>query len=189
MRTQALLAIVSLSILLGLGMLVHESGHFLAATCLGWKTHFAYSRVALLNDEDPSRLSLLIFKAAGPLVDVAAVTFGLLFLHRHRYLASSRTPGIGFWIATGLVFSAMRWLKGPFQKGCDEAEISVLLGLPWYALPWISLLPACFAIAYLLRAHFRERTLIPLSIGFAFGMSSFLMWYLVIGPRILPRLD
>lgn len=188
LRHQVLLAVVVLSLFFPVGMLLHEGGHWIAAKCFGWDTHFAYSQVAFYNVTDLSRRSYCIFKLAGPLVDVAFVSIGLTYFSRAGSSAQSRASRLRYWIATALLLSAMRWLKAPFQPGADESTISELLGMPWYVIPYALFAPACLVIAYLIRIHFREGTLVPLVIGFGSGMSSFLLWYLLLGPRLLPKL-
>ena len=121
-------------------------------------------------------------------MEVAFVALGLSYLYRTRNLGKSRTTRLGFWVASAFVMAAVRWWKAPLQEGCGEAEISELLGMPWYINPWVLLPPACPALANLLWTHVREQTLIPLAIGFGFGIAGFALWVLFIGPLMLPKI-
>lgn len=187
LQRQLVLAALAFAIFFPCGMLLHEGGHWIAAKFFGWDTHFAYSRTSFTASDLTTR-SYFVFIAAGPLVDVAFVATGLLYLYWTRHSGKKRTLRAAFWFASALVFSAMRWLKAPFQEGADESRISDLLEMPWQVVPWILFLPACLVFACLVWTHYRERTLVPLGIGFGAGMLSFLSWYFLVGPQLLPKL-
>ncbi len=82
----------------------------------------------------------------------------------------------------------MRWLKSPFQgEGVtNEARDSAIVGMTWWIVPTFLIVPTVIVFAYSLHAHYRHRTVVPLLVGFGFGMLGFMLWYREIGPRFVP---
>lgn len=103
---QIVLASIVLCIFFPSGMLLHESGHYLAATCAGAEPDFSYRRVTY-SRENLSELADAVIQAAGPSIEVVFVLTGMLLIHITRARKRSELPGLRFWIGTALVLSSI----------------------------------------------------------------------------------
>jgi hypothetical protein len=147
---------------------LHECGHYLAASAFGARPeiHFAHVRIP---GGHKTRMADFCSNAAGPLVDASFAIGGFLWL-RHRLRSLPQTsPGLPNWIATIFVLRAtgpiigfvVALTGGPGIP--DEAEMSLLLGLPGWLLPAVVALLALALILAAVRLLPRSYRLLPVA--------------------------
>lgn len=172
-------------------ILLHECGHYIAATALGFTAYFHFAETGI---RIPQPIPPYIFRltvGAGPAVEVLLTIGGFFWL---RHLRQNRLQSVATyadWLATFLVLCAGRWLRAfasapsnPMPS--DEAKLSANFGLPSWLLPYLLALMALAILIAAIRLHPRGNRLVPFVsaiLGMAVGI---VVWLKIIGPRILP---
>jgi hypothetical protein len=172
-------------------ILLHECGHYIAATALGFSSyfHFAETGIRLPQPTPPHILCLTV--GAGPAVEALLTSVGSFWL---RHLRKNRLQSVATyadWLATFLILCAGRWLRAfasapsnPMPS--DEAKLSANFGLPSWFLPYLLALMALAILMAAISLHPRGNRLVPFAsaiLGMAVGI---VVWLKIIGPRILP---
>ena len=172
-----------------IGVFIHECGHFAAGTAFGWKTTFQAAIVGWTHSPPPSASDVMVFLLAGVLCDVIFVSTGLFLLRR---CMRSSTQGFSFvqLVGTLLIAFSIRWAISPvfvMINASDEALMSSLLGLNKWVIP-IGTLPIGIGIVgYLISAHIRSQTVIPLMAGTFGAFSGLGLWINIVGPTLFGR--
>jgi hypothetical protein len=168
-------------------IILHELGHYLAASAWGYAPTLSYGEVRYSRpNPDPNHIDCAI-ATAGPLVEVTLACIGVAGLARARRRLPSMTAW-ELWTWTVLAGAGLRWFKVLAQgPQSDEASISVHFGQPYYVLPLV-LFPASLGIVWLLvDTHRRAHSLRPLAVGAVVGILSLIFWFTCLGPALLPR--
>lgn len=170
-------------------IVLHETGHYIAASALGLSPRFGYAAVEFTPLRSESLHAILA--ASGPLVEFVLTLVGLFWLWRLRSERRHFVPTARDWLATACALAAGRWLRcftgtpaNPLPA--DEAFLSQAVGLPSWALPYALAPLAAGVIIYVIRLHPEGMRLLPFSVMFAAGGSGLLLWFTTVGPLLFP---
>jgi hypothetical protein len=170
-------------------IVLHEAGHYIAASALGLDPRFEYAEVKLTLPASESQRAAVV--ASGPLVELVLTLVGVIWLSRLRSDRRHLAPTARDWLATGCALAAARWLRcftgtPANPKPADEAFLSQFLGLPSWVLPYALAPLAVAAIVYVIRLHPAKMRLLPFSVVFAAGLGGLFLWLTAVGPWIFP---
>lgn len=172
-----------------LGVFIHECGHFAAATAFGWTTTFRAAMVGWTHSPAPSDSAVMVFLLAGVVCDVTFVGTGLFLLAR---CLRTSTRGFDFvrLAATLLTLFSIRWAISPvfvMMNSSDEAAMSSLLGLNKWVIPVGTLPIGIGIVGYVVAAHIRSQTVIPLIAGTFGAFCGLGLWINFVGPVLFGR--
>ena len=111
---------------------IHESAHWLMGSMLGYDMWITFNQVGLVQGEYKSDFHQMLVSMAGPIVTWLQAIGALLLIHRNGNLWIYSFLFLAFWMramAMGISF-----LTNPN----DEASVSLLLGLPMWVVPAVS---------------------------------------------------
>lgn len=178
------------------GTVSHELGHYIAASILHYQPTLHYSYVtcllpvddANLDIRNPANVDAILILLAGPLTTIVIALIGSVFVHRNSafffYLSL-------FWLRfpfnlAAAVFGEMRFPDGSYYGG-DELLLSKAFGL---YTGTFSLLLGITGIIFLIRSFLifvgpqdRIKFLVT---GFTGGVIGYVIWFVWIGPVLLP---
>jgi hypothetical protein len=128
-RSPGLLFYLSMFVLVGVTMLMHEASHWLAARALGAEMWFTLTRGGPMAGYWDSQAQYALVSAAGPAFTIAMGLTGAWLAIRNNSLFGYELIFAAFMQRLmAMVLSAIGTLN-------DEARISVFLGLTWWILP------------------------------------------------------
>ncbi len=116
-------------------MLAHEIVHWLVGTALGYEMYFQLTKAGIVDGAWRSDLDYAVVSIAGPVFTFAVGSVG-------AWLAISKRSAFGY----ELVFVAfMQRFLAMVMSGIaipnDEARVSLYLGLEWWVVPLIFVVP------------------------------------------------
>jgi hypothetical protein len=182
-----------------IGTLLHELGHIAAARLLGFSTIYHFASTEWVG-RDPTERESVLMVAVGPLSTLAIGTIGFLAFVALRRRRKPDTPlGLAGWIAMLAAFFWSReiangtialgsWFAGHYDKTAgDEGYLAQAFGVS----EWLTLgVPALLALIVDALVVFRfqpEGQTKPLFVaGLAGSLAGCALWYLLLGPILLP---
>lgn len=168
-------------------VLLHELAHYGAAAWLGFHPVLCYDQISIPPWEKVGKDAMALIVLAGPAAECVLAATGLAWLVKNRH---KQDPGRSTmkWMATALSLAGLRWFKTAFDGvHSDEARLSQFLGLPYWTVPLLLLVPSFLTAAVLWRFHRTQQSLLPFAAGFAACVISGLVWITFIGPALLPH--
>ena len=179
--------------LVGLTILLHETGHLLAAKYFGLPdTALHFDRVDYDERVAVDAWKLGVIGLAGPAVTIILIIIGLAWAGKTRHpaayalaaaAASRLIVGVPYTVVALALFLSGRHLAAP---SFDEARAALAFGLPPEALMAVS--TAAFFIAFggVVGALPKGLRLLGLSALVAGTAAGWGLWMVVLGPRLLP---
>jgi len=113
---------------------IHESAHWLMGRALGYDMWITFNQVGLVQGNYDSDRHQILVGMAGPMVTWLQAIVTLFFIRRTRHLWSYSFLFLAFWMR--ILAMVISFLSNPN----DEAHISLLLGLPMWIIPTISVI-------------------------------------------------
>ncbi|WP_420643522.1 hypothetical protein [Candidatus Leptofilum sp.] len=113
---------------------IHEFAHWLTGRILGYDMWITFNQVGLVQGEYSSVWHQSLVAMAGPIVTWLQAVVVLLFIRQSGKLWPYSFLFLAFWMRT--VAMLISFLSNPN----DEAKVSLLLGLPMWVLPAISVI-------------------------------------------------
>lgn len=113
---------------------LHESVHFLTGIGLGYDMWITFNQVGLVEGQYDSNMHEIMVAMAGPIATWIQAVLAFLVIRRFRTLWTYSFLFLACWmraVAMGISFIA---------NPNDEASASVLMGLPMWVLPSLSVL-------------------------------------------------
>ncbi len=113
---------------------IHEGAHWLMGSVLGYDMWITLNQVGLVQGEYASDFHQILVSMAGPIITWLQAIGAFLFIRRSEHLWIYAFLFLTFWMramAMGISF-----LTHPN----DEASVSLLLGLPMWVVPAISVI-------------------------------------------------
>jgi hypothetical protein len=180
-------AITVLGVAPPLIILLHEFGHYLVATSLGYDAVLSHAEVSYSRRSLPSGHHLMM-TIGGPMVEFLLSCVGVIGLFKLSKQPQSSVVSLSGWLFTACALAALRWIRlSPSQSGGDETVIARLLGLPPGSLDWLMIPWAFFVLFMMLLPHRKHQTLVPLALGFFVAVLSGVAWLTWVGPWLLPN--
>lgn len=113
---------------------IHEGAHWMMGNVLGYDMWITFNQVGLVQGEYQSDFHQILVSLAGPIITWLQAIGALLLIRRSGNLWIYSFLFLAFWMramAMGISFLA---------NPNDEARVSLLLGLPMWVLPAISVI-------------------------------------------------
>jgi len=116
-------------------MLLHELVHWSVGTALGYDMYFTLTKAGVVEGGWRSDLDYAIVSIAGPIFTLAIGLFGAWLAIRHQ-----KRLGYEFIFVAFMQRLIAMALSGVFIPN-DEARVSLFLGLDWWVIPTVFVLP------------------------------------------------
>lgn len=188
----------SFILLVPIGTLSHEFGHYFSARILGYDAFIHYNRTSI--DGDESEINSLLIRSAGPLQTILTGAVGFIILWRKsEKLKSSSSLSHMEWLTVFLCFFWSRQVLNPIvytlnklygftpELTGDENYLSLKLNLPELSISVsagiICLSLLSFVVFKLVPKTQRLSFLLAGITGSALG---FIFWFSFIGKVIMP---
>ena len=113
---------------------IHEYAHWLMGRVLGYDMWITFNQVGLVQGNYDTDLHQILVSMAGPIVTWLQALVALFLIRRTRHLWSYSFLFLAFW--TRALALTISFLSNPN----DEARVSLLLGLPMWIVPAISVI-------------------------------------------------
>ena len=154
---------------------IHEYAHWLMGRALGYDMWITFNQVGLIQGDYDSNLHQILLSMAGHIVTWLQAIVILFFIRRRRHLWLYSFLFLAFW--TRILAMIISLLSNPN----DEARASLLLGLPMWIMPTISVM------FLLILTYFGDRSLRPGWKGnvIAYVMASLMTTAVVFSDQVL----
>lgn len=173
-------------------ILLHECGHYAAATAFGFNPKLHSSEISLQTTKrEINHGEFMVITAAGPAVEAVLALGGIYWLWQLRHKRKLAPVTSIDWLPTFFAICAGRWLRcftgtpASPQPG-DEAKLSGNFGLPHWFLPYFLAPFALLILVTAIRLHPPGSRLIPFASVILGGCLGGFLWLHWLGPRILP---
>jgi hypothetical protein len=172
-------------------IMLHEGGHYIAATFLGMQPKLGYRSVSF-GQSSASKLNRIVVPSAGPIVDLSFCLCGAIWLASRRQGKNNEPFSLKDWSAYIFSMACLRWLLQPMglliinPAGIsDERKISLAIGLQeWFVPCVLSLIALIVIINSLYLSPLRSRLSSFLTVSISIGCGVYL-WAYVLGPLII----
>ncbi|MBL4770377.1 MAG: hypothetical protein JKY61_04405 [Planctomycetes bacterium] len=183
------------------GTLLHEGGHIAVARALGYSTTLHFGSMSWFLEEDTSgarwnEQHSFWISVGGPLMNMGLGVIGLVWLAKLAKRGPIELRGQGL----AAVLLALFWSRQVFNLALlgrqllsesdgpmsDEIKIALYLDWPIYSVSILTALVAAMAVIRTI-LHVKRTQRLALVVSGALGsLTGFALWYMGIGPLILP---